>query len=297
MRTAAGRRRAGTSRALGVSVRRARTWAKTVAGAKRHSAGPSAFMRLLYVPGLDCFGLSGTGHHEKNTRRNHAETRLALMLPRFADFNEIKKQGAGGERPQIAAHMDIGFHPAGSGFFKPYRMLATRFDPIPNIGRKSQNLLRPVLRDHHLHGQKRRVLDCYGNFLDGRDENIALRVLAQNGREEPHQGGPGDRGAAVKPGPVAGNLHVDATAKRRIPLLHGRQGPGQAFDIQLRAAVDLPSRLGKKLFGHNLRPIPWVYRKVLMQRLAPYRAIIERKSLRGARDEVSLMQQAKRPIY
>src|SRR5450631_933838 len=57
MRTAAGRRRAGLPEAgrmscpspPGVSVRRARTWAKTVAGAKRQSADAFAFMRCFLI--------------------------------------------------------------------------------------------------------------------------------------------------------------------------------------------------------------------------------------------------------
>src|SRR5271157_561180 len=170
--------------------------------------------------------------------------------------------------------MDIWFYSTGSGFIESHGMFGARLDPIPDIGRKSQNQLRLRPRDRHFNSQESRVLDLYANFLDGRDENIAVGVLAQNGREEPHEGWPADRRAAVKPGPVAGNPHVDVAAKRRIPLLHRRQSRGKAFGIALCTAPCLPSKFDKKRFGHNLCPILWVYRKVLNTRFAAYTAII-----------------------
>jgi hypothetical protein len=44
------------------------------------------------------------------------------MFTYFAEFHEIENQGAGDKRPQIAAHMNIGFDAVAGGFLESYRM-------------------------------------------------------------------------------------------------------------------------------------------------------------------------------
>jgi hypothetical protein len=105
------------------------------------------------------------------------------MFTYFAEFHEIENQGAGDKRPQIAAHMNIGFDAVAGGFLESYRMVETRLDPIPDIGQKSQHLVRSSMRDNHFHLKERSVLDLYADFLDGRNKNIAVRLLAQNRRK------------------------------------------------------------------------------------------------------------------
>lgn len=73
------------------------------------------------------------------------------MLTYFADFHKIENQGAGGKGPQIAAHKDIGFDAVEGGFFESNRMVEARLDPIPDIGQKPQNLVRPLTRYKHFH--------------------------------------------------------------------------------------------------------------------------------------------------
>ena len=153
--------------------------------------------------------------------------------------------------------------PLAAPFSKSYWMAGARLDPILDVGPEPQNSLWFFPRHRHFHGKERRVLDFYADFFDGRDKNIAFRVLAQNRRKKPHEGGAADRRAAVKPRPVSGDPHVDIAAIRRIPLLHRRQcllrgvafGCGQGFNIQGCAGRGLLSAPGNKLFGHNLCPI------------------------------------------
>ena len=73
------------------------------------------------------------------------------MLAYFAEFHEIENQGAGDKRPQIAAHMDIGFDAVEGGFFESNRMAGARLDPILDIGPKPQHLVRSLMRDRHFH--------------------------------------------------------------------------------------------------------------------------------------------------
>jgi hypothetical protein len=159
------------------------------------------------------------------------------MFTYFAKFHEIENQGAADKRPQIAAHVNIGFDAVAGGFLESNRMVETRLDPIPDIGQKSQHLVRSSMRDNHFHRRERSVLDLYADFLDGRNKNIAVRLLAQNRRKKSHQGGPVNRRAVIKPRPVARDPHVDIAAKRRIPLFHWGERPLRRSAIALRDAV------------------------------------------------------------
>jgi len=236
----------------------------------------SHIYELINIDTLDLFGIHDW---EETAGRNDTKTARAVMLTYSAEFHEIVNQGAGDKRPQTAAHMDIGFDAVGGAFFESNRMAGARLDPILDIGQKPQHLVRSLMRDRHFHRKERHVLDFYAHFLDGRDENVAVRILARYRREKPHEGGAADRRAAIKPRPVARDPHIDIAAKRRIPLLHrgersmrrsalgllhvvagarGAHGRGYDFNIQRRAAgtgrgpLSAPSN---RLFGDNLCPI------------------------------------------
>ena len=73
---------------------------------------------------------------------------------------------------------------------------------VPDIGLEHEGLtLGSVLR---MHGgrEEGRILDLDAHLLDRGDEHVAITILAQDRREEPHQGGPADRRAVVEPGSV-----------------------------------------------------------------------------------------------
>src|SRR5580704_9741136 len=84
--------------------------------------------------------------------------------------------------------MDIGFDPVGGGFFESKRMAGAGLDPILDIGQKPQHLVRSLMRDRHFQRKERHVLDFYAHLLDGRDENVAVRILAQYRREKAARG-------------------------------------------------------------------------------------------------------------
>src|ERR1700730_14523891 len=186
---------------------------------------PLVCFHIYELINIDTLDLICIRDWEETAGRNDAETARTVMLAYFAEFHEIENQGAGDKRPQIAAHMDIGFDAVEGGFFETNRMAGARLDPILDIGPEPQHLVRSLLRRPHFHGQKRCVLDFYADPLDRRDKNVAIGVLAQDRREKPHEGGAADRRAAIKPRPVAGDPHVDIAAKRRIPLLHRGERP------------------------------------------------------------------------
>ncbi len=92
----------------------------------------------------------------------------------------------------------------------------------PTLVRKVSAALRALPLRNDLHGEERRVLDLDADPLNRRHKDVtAVRVAPQDGGKEPHQRLAPDRAAAIVPGPVGGDAHVDFAAIRRIPALHG----------------------------------------------------------------------------
>ena len=102
-------------------------------------------------------------------------------------------------------------------------MLRPDLDEIVHIGAKGDLAPFAFALHSHLDGEEGRILDRDPDPLDGRDEHVALGILAQNRRKQLHEGGPVDRRSHVMPRAVGGDAHVDFAAIGRVPALDRRR--------------------------------------------------------------------------
>ena len=103
------------------------------------------------------------------------------------------------------------------------RIGGARLGQIPDIGGEGQ-VLSPARALHiHQHGDERDIFDDDAHLLARRDKDKAVRVLTQNGREQPDEFLAADRRALMEPGAVARDANVDIAAVRRVPLFDRRQ--------------------------------------------------------------------------
>src|ERR1700738_544394 len=85
---------------------------------KPRSDRPLDCSHIYELINIDTLDLTCIRDWEETAERADVKTARAVMLTYFAEFHKIEKQGAADKRPQIAAHMDIGFDPVGGGFFE-----------------------------------------------------------------------------------------------------------------------------------------------------------------------------------
>lgn len=89
-------------------------------------------------------------------------------------------------------------------------MVGPRRHNLVEIGAEAKATLGAFAFARELDGDERRVLDGDAAALDRGDERIGAIILApQNRGEELDEAGTGDRGAAVEPGAVAGDPHLE----------------------------------------------------------------------------------------
>ena len=86
----------------------------------------------------------------------------------------------------------------------------------PVLSRKASERASAFALALQLDRDERRVLDLDVELLDRSDQHeAAVRLAAQDGREQPHHRRPADRAALVKPGAVAGDPHRAVAAMGR----------------------------------------------------------------------------------
>ena len=86
-------------------------------------------------------------------------------------------------------------------------MIGAGLHPILHIGPEPQGTTVFPRFFGELDCEKWRILDLDADLLDRCHQDVAILVLAQNGREELHQRRPPDRRAVVEPSAVAGDAH------------------------------------------------------------------------------------------
>jgi hypothetical protein len=116
------------------------------------------------------------------------------------------------------ARLRIGLHHNRVGLARPHL--------VADVGGEDQVVALAPDR----HGPERQILDRDLQLLDRRHQMIAVRVLAQDGREQPHQRLAADGRSLVHPDAVASNDDVDLAAVFGVPQVDRRQAPpGRLF--------------------------------------------------------------------
>ena len=113
-------------------------------------------------------------------------------------------------------------------------MLRPGDDEVAGVEPEGEAAASPFAFALQLDRDERRVLDLDVELLDRRDQDeAAVGLAAQDGREQAHHRRPADRAALVKPGAVARDPHLAVAAMGRVPALDRRQPPllGQPRDL------------------------------------------------------------------
>ena len=93
--------------------------------------------------------------------------------------------------------------------------------PVTDIGHEFQ----PGRHGFKIHRDERRVIDLDPDLFHRSNQIVVIALAPDDPRKQADQFDPPDRCAKVKPGPVAGDAHVDIAAKRRVPQMYR----GRAF--------------------------------------------------------------------
>uniref|UniRef100_A0A0N5A026 NAD-specific glutamate dehydrogenase n=1 Tax=Parastrongyloides trichosuri TaxID=131310 RepID=A0A0N5A026_PARTI len=143
-----------------------------------------------------------------------------LSVHRLGLLDQFIEDRSRDPRPQVGPHMDAWRRFAGHGVGLDHDgMVRPRLDHVADIRREAQNPIRRL----HGHRPKRQVLDPDLQLLGGRDQMIAVRVLPQHRREQPHQFGAANGRAFMDPHAVGADQDVDVAAMLRMPQVHRRQ--------------------------------------------------------------------------
>ena len=127
------------------------------------------------------------------------------------------------ERFKIGADVDVGRRLARFGVaFDADRMLGACCCHVAEIRLERERLALAAVSGREVDGYKRRVVDGDADLFDGRDEYVAVAVLAKDCGKQLYQFGSANGRAHIKPCAIAGNAHVEITAIWRIPEVNRR---------------------------------------------------------------------------
>jgi hypothetical protein len=179
--------------------------------------------------------------------------KASLPEDRFAELDEVVKQGTRDFRPEVAPHMKIGLEPPGLGLrLEPQRMAGATRDPVVDIGAKPERRTAVAMLDFQLYGEEWRVLDDQPAFLDRRHQEIFVPFALQHRSEQLYQRRPADRGLQIEPGAVRGDAHVEVPAKRRVPKVHRWRPLTGRLARNARDRVQAVPRLGLLRHGRGM---------------------------------------------
>jgi hypothetical protein len=141
----------------------------------------------------------------------------------LAERDEVVIERALDQRPQVAAHPDVGFEAASRGAVEAQGMVGVGRDDVVDIGAEDQPPAVLFGLGRHLDGDERRIVDPDPDPFDRGHQHVTLGVLTQDRGEQLDQRRPADRRSAIEPRPVSGDAHVDFAAIGRIPKVNRRR--------------------------------------------------------------------------
>ena len=182
---------------------------------------------MIKVPRFRSRAASGrTGRW--SARRTSPRPCQALYSP---DRDQIIEQRALDQRPQIAAHPDIGFDAVRRAGLETQRMFGVDGDEILDIGAKRQPRLALGVLDIHLDRQEGRVVDLDADPLDGRHQHMAVARPCAGSRRTI---APAARALSASPGKT--------TCRRRRCACRSRRNRADSTDEPARGRVCAPRR-------------------------------------------------------
>ncbi len=168
--------------------------------------------------------LRGRNDREELATGPKAKPACAVTFVMRPDFHQPVEALAVDQRLEIRANVDIGRRLAGRRIpLDSNRMLRTRTCLVTEIGHKGQRLSLAFACNGEINGHEWRVIDGDPHFLDGCDQHIAIPVLPENCRKQPHELRSSDWRAKIEPRAVPCNPHVEIAAIGRIPEVDRRQ--------------------------------------------------------------------------
>jgi len=208
-----------------------------------------------WIPGLATLARDdergGRRHRIELSPRGDAEHALAIDIALLAEFDQIVEQRARHQRPQVAAHMQIGLEPTGLVLrLEAQCVILPAGHPVVHIGAKRERARSPLAFLLHLDRGERRIVDRDADLLDRRDEKVSPGFALEHRGEQLDQRGTPDRRLEIEPGAVGGDAHVEVAAERRVPQVNR----GRALDGRMlggsRNLIEA-GRLGLHFFRHD----------------------------------------------
>lgn len=166
----------------------------------------------------------GRNDREELTAGPKAKPACTMMFMMRSDVHQPVEALAVDQRFEICANMDIGRGLAGRRIpLDSNPVLRSRTGLIAEIGHEVQRLSLAFACNSEVDGHERRVVDGDSHFLDRSYQHIAIPVLPENRRKQPHELRSPDWRAKIEPRAVPCDPHVEIAAIGRIPEVDRRQ--------------------------------------------------------------------------